>query len=242
MSLEDAGMTTTAPESEHPILAYIKALPEDEMILMARYFTNKHEMSGQPSYTVGQAKTIGRHVVAMGLCEAEIEQTDDERIEMWASYGLKVSVPEGRCKFSDSLMLAEYDGVPYCVDEHSKLVRQGKDHGIHRSISHRQMMIDCYHEKIKSVYNYCLSLDRGPVWVLTGGGAQVQAFFGYDQGYFAILYLDMHDAPRNTEAERDKLSKRKHSLVPQFEKHEPLFERLKLPGVKISFFGRSPSP
>lgn len=233
-------MTQTTPLSKEDMLTYLKDLPYDEMMIMARYFAKDVEYLTTMSFQA--AKVISKHLVGLGLAEPELSQTDDERIEMWGSYGLKVSVPEGRCEFSESLMLAEHDGVPYCVDEHSHLLKDGSDRDIHRLIHHRQMMIDCYHEKIKSVYNYCLSLDKGPAWVMVGGGAQVQAFFGYDQGYFAILYLDMQDEPRNTEALRDKLSKRKHTLVPQFEHHEPLFERLKLPGVKVTIFDRSPSP
>lgn len=242
MSSEDTSMTPAHTESEHPILTYIKKLPRDEMILVAQYITNQRERTVQPSYTIGEAKTIAKHVVAMGLCEAEIQQTDAERIEMWASYGLNVAVPGGRCEFSESLMLAEYDGVPYCVDEHSKLVRKGSDRDIHQSISHRQMMIDCYHDKIKSVYNHCLSLNRGPVWVLAGGGARVQAFFGCDQGCLAVLRLDMQDVPRNTEAERNELNKRSHSLVPQFRNHEALFEQFNIPGIKVKIRDRPASP
>ena len=233
-------MTQAKPLSIKDMQAYLKALPQDEMLIMARYFGK--DIDFLTKMDIKTAKLLAKHLVGMGLADPEPSQTDDERIEMWAKYGLEVTVPEGRCDFSDSMMLAEHDGIPYCVDEHSHLLKDGSDRDIHRLISHRQMMIDCYHEKIKSVYNHCLSLDKGPVWVMVGGGAQVQAFFGYDQGYFAILYLDMQDAPRNTEAQRDKLNKRKHSLVPQFEHHEPLFERLKLPGVKVSIFDRSPSP
>jgi len=233
-------MTQAKPLSIKDMQAYLKGLPQDEMLIMARYFGK--DIDFLTKIDIKTAKLLARHLVGMGLADPELSQTDDERIEMWAKYGLEVSVPAGRCDFSDSMMLAEHNGIPYCVDEHSHLLKDGSDRDIHRLISHRQMMIDCYHEKIKSVYNHCLSLDKGPVWVMVGGGAQVQAFFGYDQGYFAILYLDMQDAPRNTEAQRDKLNKRKHSLVPQFEHHEPLFERLKLAGVKVSIFDRSPSP
>ncbi|AXH60052.1 hypothetical protein PLA107_033035 (plasmid) [Pseudomonas amygdali pv. lachrymans str. M301315] len=232
-------MPQATPMSKEDQLAYIMALPQDEMLIMARYLTRDPKFL--ESVDVRAAKLIEKHLVELGLAEAQPSQTDDERISMWADYGLKVSVPQGRCEFSDSLMLAEHGGVPYCVDEHSDLIRHGDSYSIERSIINRQGLIDGYHDTIKSVYNYCLSLGKGPAWVMVGTAPE-QVFFGYDQGYFAILYLEIPQASLDPEAQHGKINKRKHSLVPQYEKHEPLFERLKLPGVKVSLFGRSPSP
>jgi len=220
--------------------AYLTSLPEAEADLLRRYFTKDIEFLTQMQYA--QSKILGKHLVALGYMDPPIEQTDEERIAMWAKYGLPVSVPKGRCPFSDSMMLAEHDGVPYCVDEHTHLLKDGSDKDIHRNIGHRQMLIDCYHEKIKSVYEHCVRLDRGPVWVMVGGGSQVQAFFGHDQGYFAILFLDDCNLPRDTQAQREKLAKKCHTLQPQGELNEQLLGGMKLPGVKVEYFGQAPSP
>lgn len=48
-----------------------------------------------------------------------------------------------------------------------------------------------YLNKIKSIYFYLKELSIGDIWVMVGGGSQIQAFFGNSKGYIAILYLDI---------------------------------------------------
>lgn len=57
-------------------------------------------------------------------------------------------------------MSAPYDGVQYCVDEHSCFVRSGSDRQLRRSVQHRQGMIDRYHLRIKALYDYCAGSAR----------------------------------------------------------------------------------
>jgi len=233
-------LTSSEPASAREIIDYVKALPPRDMELM------KGVLLRTPGFfdtlTLEDVALISVHTRNLRLSGKEITQTDAERIEMWERHGLAVAVPAGRASFSGSMMLAPHDGVPYCVDEDTHYARTGSDDRMLHAIQHRQMMIDCYHAKIKAVYHYCLALGRGPVWVLSGGGALVQAFFGYEQGYFAILRLDMQDVPRNTGQQRAGLAKRTHSLTPNFEHHEPLFERLDIPGVKVCLHDRPSSP
>lgn len=220
--------------------AYLDGLSDDDAEILLRYFSKDIDFLGKMDYS--QSKKLGKHLVALGKMDPPIEQTDAERIEMWGRYGLAVGIPLGRSPFSDSMMLAEHDGVPYCVDESTHLLRDGSDHYIQRKIAYREMIIDCYHEKIRSVHEYCTTLGCGPVWVMVGGGDQVQAFFGNDRGYLAILFLDHYSTPHHTEAERERLRRKNHVLQPQLEHNERLLGGVKLPGVKVEFYGRSPSP
>lgn len=226
---------SSEPASAREIIDYVKVLPPRDMELMRGVLLRTPGFFDK--LTLDDVALISVHTRNLRLSGKEITQTDAERIEMWGFHGLAVAVPDGRAGFSGSMMLAPHDGVPYCVNEDTHYARTGCDDRIRRAIHHRQMMIDCYHAKIKAVYNYCLALERGPVWVLTGGGARVQAFFGYEHGYFANLRLDLQDVPHNTEEQRVELVGRTHSLTPNFKHHEPLFERLHIPGVKVSLHG-----
>ncbi|MDT8924895.1 hypothetical protein RBE51_19085 [Pseudomonas taiwanensis] len=223
---------STDAVSAQKIIEYVKGLPAKDRQLMEGVFSRTEGFFD--NLGLDDIGLISTHLRLLGLTKPPVEQTDEQRIEMWGRYGLTVAVPAGRARFSGSMMLAPHDGVPYCVDEDTHYAKTGSDDRIRHAIGHRQMMIDCYHAKIKALYNYCLALERGPVWVLSGGGARVQAFFGYEQGYFANLCLDMQDVPRHTEEQRAELAGRTHSLTPNFEHHEPLFERLDIPGVKVT--------
>lgn len=231
---------STDAVSAQKIIDYVKGLSARDRQLMEGVFSRTEGFFDNLS--LDDVGLISTHLRLLGFTKPPVEQTDEQRIDMWGRYGLTVAVPAGRAKFSGSMMLAPHDGVPYCVDEDTRYARTGNDDRILRAIQHRQMMIDCYHTKIKAVYNYCLALERGPVWVLSGGGARVQAFFGYEQGYFASLCLDLQDVPHHTDEQRAELAGRAHSLTPNFEHHEPLFERLHIPGVKISLHDQPSSP
>jgi hypothetical protein len=164
------------------------------------------------------------------------KQTDDQRIIMYRDYGLEVGVPAGRCGFSENMMCAPHDGVPYCMDDHGDFFDNKKESSLKHGIYHRQLLIRRNHEVIKKVYDYCTTLEKGDIWVLSGGGTQLQAFFGCSSGYLAVLYLGMEDAKDHTAAQIERISNRTSILQPQFEHNELLFSDLKISGVKVKHF------
>lgn len=232
--MSNAGIDLVKIVTQDEARTYFKGLPPDEIEVLVHYFRKDVEYLTTMSYT--QAKILNKHLAALGLQEAEPMQSDEERIEMWAAFGLAVSIPKGRCEFSDSLMLAEHGGVPYCVDDHSKWFKDKSTENIDRSLRHLRMAIEVYHEKIKNVYEYCTELGKGPVWVMMGGGAQVQAFFGCAEGYLAILFLDLESAPATTPELRSRLARKHHILQPKFSHNEELFKKAKIPGVRVKNF------
>ncbi|MEG0869646.1 MAG: hypothetical protein RSG77_21775 [Hafnia sp.] len=163
-------------------------------------------------------------------------QTDEERIAMYAQYGVEVTVPKGRSWHSKSLMCAEHDGVPYCMDEHSHFFEDDSDRELRHSILHRKLMIERHHEKIKAIYEYCVGLDVGDIWVMAGGGAQLQAFFGNSTGYLAILYLDMEDLNECVNSDYLKaIGNTKYTLKVNFSKNNKYFlGKFKMPGITLS--------
>ena len=195
------------PLSREQTKTYAASLSVDDRALVLGFLKGTLDVS---SLTITQFKRINAMLVDLGLAEAEPSQTDAERVEMYRQYGLEV-------------------GVPYCVDEHNWLVLHGSDRKVRRAIHHRQGMIERYHPRIKAVYDYCTGLRKGDIWVLAGGGLQLQAFFGCSEGYLAILGLGWEDESEPWES---------CDLQPQFEHNEPLFADFVHPGIQLSFFPR----
>jgi hypothetical protein len=217
---------------------YISTLnAEDTLLLLSLFSGNVTPDLHTPERTqrlFAMLKDLGIHDP-----DAEAKQTDEQRIEMYSNYGLEVTVPKGRCGFSENLMCAAHDGVPYCVDDHGHFFKEQDDSSIKHSILHRELMIERHHDKIKQVYEYCTTLDRGDIWVLCGGGVQLEAFFGCRNGYLATLSLSLEKDPFNTPKQKESVTKKVSRLQPNFEHNEPLFKGLKIDGVKVRYFPRN---
>lgn len=213
---------------------YSKLSKKDKKLLRGALSGTATHDSHSPEST----KRLHEIFVEMGIVTPDEtpKQTDEQRIGMYRQFGLETSVPKGRCGFSDDLMCAPYDGVPYCVDDHGHYFKSEYHSSIQRGIVHREMMIERHHEKIKQVYEHCTTLEKGEIWVLCGGGSQLQAFFGCSDGYLAILYLSHEDSLSSTSKQLEVLAKKSSTLVPQFEHNECLFKGLKIPEVKLQLF------
>lgn len=113
--------------------------------------------------------------------------------KLYKEYGLDIQETKGNTWHGKTMYTAEHDGVPYAVDDHGYYEREGDDSSLKHVIRHRELIIKRYHPLIKKAYEYCVSLDIGDIWVMCGGGSQLQAFFGNKSGYLGILYLGMED-------------------------------------------------
>lgn len=211
---------------------FLRSLPKPERDGVEALLIDDDAAWGALDLDMDQLRAVHRHMkLIIEQDPPPADDADEDRIKMWARYGLAVSVPEGRSSRARSMMLAEHDGVPYCVNDYSHFNCGQGDFQIIRSIQHRQMMIDCYHNKIKAVYEYCTSLNLGHIWVLCSGGLQVQAFFGCSEGYLGIMYFDLETRPYETQEQRENLNQKVHSLFPQFDRG--LFDQLNIAGVKV---------
>ena len=86
---------------------------------------------------------------------------------------------------------------------------------------------DSYHPLIKRVYNAILEQlpQVGDIWVMSGGGMQLQAFFGNKNGYLGILYFGM-------EKQKDK-GNQKWSMVLQGYDKDELFKNFVMDEIEI---------
>ncbi len=147
--------------------------------------------------------------------------TFDEIAAHYAARGLEVSPPAGNCDFGRTMVCCPHDGVPYCMDAHPTQSEPDWDHGIR----HRELLIERHHDTIKAVHEHCARAGVGDVWVLSGGGAQLQAFFGNRDGYLGILYLTLVDDPHLRPGEC--------VFDVQWSENNRLFEDMVVPGVEV---------
>jgi hypothetical protein len=165
-------------------------------------------------------------------------------IEEFKKQGLDVSEPE--------------DDIEYNYDEGSdricvEMIKYGmrfrfyimkERHGgtvknqVEEKINKYEQTMKRHFHLIKEVYDYCVTVAEGPLCTMCGGGLQLQQFYEDDNGYIAILYLDMEDDKENiNHFELDQLNrvpKREYSLSVNGKKNDIKFKNFKVKGVKLS--------
>lgn len=141
----------------------------------------------------------------------------------YQAHGLSVVAPSEPAPFSETMVCAVHDGVPYCMDCHDD------ESDIPRGILHRQLMIDRHHALIKEIQAWCTQKTGGPVWVLCGGGSQMSAFFGNSTGYLALLYLSHVDllGKPDMASYHKSLRSRKYTLQVQWDHNDKFFRGFK---------------
>jgi hypothetical protein len=168
------------------------------------------------------------------------ETTDQiERLKyLCAQYGLVVEETAGNGRKRD-LVTCTYDGVPYSLALWDG--RGGIDPSkIRHSAMHYALMVNRHHKEIKAVYDHLISnhgAELGDVWVMTGGGGQLQAFFGNRTGYLGILYLtleDLEDQERLTEnGYLAACGNESFTLTANWAKNNKYFKGMTVPGVEL---------
>lgn len=113
-------------------------------------------------------------------------------IDTFAKKGFEAVEVKGNSRWGKHMYAIWHDDVQYAIDYHGQTDKKGNP-DIEHSGKHLKIMINSqdYHQKIKKIYDYLMQQDIGDIWVMSGGGMQVQAFFGNSKGYIAILYLEM---------------------------------------------------
>jgi hypothetical protein len=172
----------------------------------------------------------GKFLAAIAATEiAGKNDVKDQLPALYAAQGFKVTELKGKCSFDETAFAYWYDGVQYAMDSH------GKEDVTH-STNHLKLILERHHSVVKQVYDYCVALNVGDIWALTGGGCQLQVFFGNSTGYLAILYLDMDSSPmgQSYSADSDDDEDDGWTLQVQWHKNDPLFANMKITGVNVS--------
>lgn len=162
------------------------------------------------------------------------QETYEAAAALYAQRSVRTTPPKGASVWCKHMVCIEHDGVPYCLNNnssHGQLEPAKVDHGLHR----RALIIERHHAKVKAVYEFCMSKNLGDIWVMCGGGAQLQVFFGNRSGYVAILYLDLEDMEEQKRM-ADYLvavGNESHSLVVNGAQNDDYFEDLSIAGIRL---------
>jgi len=150
-------------------------------------------------------------------------------IDAYKSFGLDAQEVKGNSRWGEHMVAIVHDGVQYALDHHGHT--KGGLPDIEGGIEHLKIIQKLNHHKVKSIYQYLMAQGMGDIWVMSGGGSQVQAFFGNSSGYVAILYLDN---------EKRKVTAKEHVLQVQSAQNDKYFNgkisQLDISGVKVSTY------
>ncbi len=137
--------------------------------------------------------------------------------------------PKGTCWFNrDTLVCIPHDEVPYCLDGHNDL-----DRHMPRNVAHYHLLIARHHKVIKALYQELAGLGLGDIWVMSGGGCQLQAFYGNKDGYLGILYLDMDESPMGKMYDDGKTRTKPWCFDLQSRQTRDILRDIKVPRVAV---------
>ncbi len=127
----------------------------------------------------------------------EAEMTFDELQSKFKKAGMEVTKPVGSPDRGNNgrmfVAMPPVDGMQYVADVYDfNNVKQFID---------KYKRIQRHNDIIEKVYKYIESKYGKEIWIMSGGGAQLQAFYGNNTGYLATLYLDMEDPDDNDDLE-----------------------------------------
>jgi len=193
---------------------------QEDIKLLVEYFLESETPSPRE-------KDVNPRVIEIfqKLKKAENEKEFDGKgfAELKAAYGhwgLSVDEPKEPPRFGETLVVAPYDGVNYAMDDHGKFLKSGNNEWVLQGIKLREFIIDNYHDVVKGVYEYCVALEVGYIWVMVSNG---QVFIGNHTGYLAILYLDDFD-PEEEFPDYDHNGNLAHCLSVNFKYNNIYFE------------------
>lgn len=163
--------------------------------------------------------------------------TSQDSLPAWRALGLDpLPVPGRKPKAADTMLCFSHDNVPYCLDHYGQAER------LARCSRRRRLIIERHHHKVKTIFEHAQARSSTPIWVLCGGGSQLQAFFGSVDGYLAILYLDLQDLQEHvvlaSSGYLKAVGNEAYSLVLERVASKHVFEGLSVPGVRAKMFGQ----
>lgn len=113
-------------------------------------------------------------------------------IASYSDFGIIAEPVKGSAWHTQSMVAVNHDGIQYGLDDRGRYAAEKDKNSIEHAIKHFKLMSTHYHNRIKTIHNHLVSKSNEPIWVLAGGGYQIQASFGNKNGYIATLDLDMN--------------------------------------------------
>lgn len=156
--------------------------------------------------------------------------------DAYKKFGLDVIETKGKCYHSSTIVTASYDGVTYSLDDNNEYLNHGSERRIIQDIKAREYVIEKYHKIIKEIYEYCVNLNVGDIWVLVSGHYRPSLFIGNSTGYIASMSFSEPD--ENGDYDEDDIfgedGKALHLVRPNWKSNNILFEnKFKVKGVYL---------
>jgi len=215
--------TASTTDEKQIVIDNMKLLPVDKRKILVDFFKKKIVLN----------ETNYSSIMALLIKVEYIIRLVPSQVDLAAAYkknGLSVRTPNGQCWHSKTMVAAPHDNVQYCIDTHEN----NEDQAIRKGIRYRKMIIDRYHWRIKQIYDYLVSLNIGDIWVMVGGGCQMQVFFGYSEGYLAILSLDLDNGVDTVSKILAEVLKTKNfTLEVQYTCNNQYFETISFDNITI---------
>jgi len=158
-------------------------------------------------------------------------------IRSYSQLGIIAEPLKGSCWHTSTMVAVNHDGVQYSIDDRGEYFKTNNKEKVEHSLHHLELLRTHYHERVKEVYDYLKTKTDDDIWVMAGGGSQLQAFFGNKDGYIAILYLDMDTYIKvgDTNATKARMIKTKdYTLSVQFEHNNHYFDDCTIENLEIS--------
>ncbi len=120
-----------------------------------------------------------------------------------------------------------YDGVRYMIYIMKEKNKRQRKKDARESYDGYLEMRNRYHPIIKKVYTSMLEQlpELGDIYVMSGGGMQIQAFFGNKDSYIGILYFGMRGEKDDDE---------KYEMILQGYNRDEQFKDVNIPDIKIT--------
>ena len=171
------------PEEIENLKTKFLAATSTQKNMLTRFLTGQYEWSDF------QADNGCQTLVELGYFISN--KPDIEAIiASYLDFGMNVEIVKGTAWHTESMVAINHDGIQYGLDDHGRYVLEKDKNSIEHSIKHFKLMSSHYHNRIKTIHNYLVTKTSDPIWVLAGGGYQMQASFGNKNGFIATLELD----------------------------------------------------
>lgn len=172
------------PEEIKNVKAKLSVATYEQKNLFARF------MAGDYEWAEFQADNGCKTLVELGYY-ISTRPPIESIITAYSDFGIVAEPIKGSAWHTQSMVAVNHDGIQYGLDDRGRYAADNDKNSIEHSIKHFKLMSTHYHNRIKAIHNYLMTKTSDPIWVLAGGGYQMQASFGNKNGYIATLALDI---------------------------------------------------
>jgi hypothetical protein len=173
------------PEEVENFKAKISVATSEQKRLFARF------MAGDYEWAEFQADNGFKTLVELGYW-ISTRPAIESIIAAYSDFGIIAEHVKGRAWHNESMVAVTHDGIQYGLDDYGRYVTDKDKNSIEHAIKHFKLLSTHYHERVNDIHNHLISKTDEPIWVLAGGGYQIQASFGNKNGYIATLDLDIN--------------------------------------------------